>query len=247
MEIVFQNFAHLSAQRLHLSENFLSFSPHLPIHEQNFWSFWAHTDRHTDRQRAWEWSREVKKRCCCDGLVSFGCLWRLQSCFFGVPSTPEASSEETSAWSYWWCFFCEPGSMAEEDDGIRSSCVSLLLWLSSALSSSPAAWDEVRLCALHCCMNALLFVRLFVWFGLVRFASWGFFFCARELQCERHTVLIFLYSAVLWRETLRGFAFAATSGMRDSSTTTEEEAAAAGDELYNRLLQVRVLQKKPWL
>jgi hypothetical protein len=35
--------------------------------------------------------------------------------------------------------------------------------------------------------------------------------------------------------------------MRDSSTTTEEEAAAAGDELYNRLLQVRVLQKKPWL
>jgi hypothetical protein len=36
--------------------------------------------------------------------------------------------------------------------------------------------------------------------------------------------------------------------MRDSSTTTEEEAAAAaaaGDELYNRLLQVRVLQKKP--
>jgi len=46
---------------------------------------------------------------------------------------------------------------------------------------------------------------------------------------------------------LRGFAFAATSGMRDSSTTTEEAAAAAaaGDELYNRLLQVRVLQKKP--
>jgi hypothetical protein len=46
---------------------------------------------------------------------------------------------------------------------------------------------------------------------------------------------------------LRGFSFAATSGMRDSSTTTEEEAAAAaaGDELYNRLLQVRVLQKKP--